>query len=116
MEVLLAIGIAVMVSMVADPPQRSVLAGENAEQREYELELPAGLERSVSEQAVVTRRDAEQLHPARDKKCCQSGLTDAGGESEAATEMEQDQREHEREMARQEGRYIRGLSRAHGCA
>ena len=48
-----------VVSMVADPPERSILACKHAKESEDELELAAGLERSVSQQSVITRRYAE---------------------------------------------------------
>jgi hypothetical protein len=43
-KVLLAIRISVMMSMMADPPQRSVLTRKNTEKSEHELELAAGPE------------------------------------------------------------------------
>src|SRR5262249_1898900 len=59
MGVFFAIGISVMVAMMSDPPQRSVLAGQHAEEGEHEPELLAGFERPVGEEAVITGGDAE---------------------------------------------------------
>jgi hypothetical protein len=55
MEILRPVGVAVVVPVVTDPPQRPVLARKNATKSEHELELAAGLERSVRQQAVIPR-------------------------------------------------------------
>src|SRR5713226_2331490 len=66
MSVLIAIRISVMVSVVPDPPQWPILAGEHAEQREQELKRAARLERTVGEQPMISCGNPEQLDRARD--------------------------------------------------
>ncbi len=64
----MAIRVSVVVSMVADPPQRPILAGKNAEESEHELELTAGFEGSMRQQTMITHRYAEELNCAREQK------------------------------------------------
>ena len=88
-----------MVSVVADPPQRSILGGKHAEESEHELELAAGLERAMRQQAMVPGCYAEELNSAREQKYRQGRPANTRDERTAAPEMKEDQGQHEREMA-----------------
>ena len=107
MDIALLIGMHVVMSMVRDPPQGSVLTGESAEQDEQELERPARLERSVREQAVIASRDAEELHGARDDEHHGCDATHADEKRQPAREMQQDQRDDEEKVPRREPSDVR---------
>jgi len=91
MSVLIAIRISVMVSVVPDPPQWPILAGEHAEQREQELKRAARLERTVGEQPMISCGNPEQLDRARYKTGRDRSPADSNDKDEAAAKMQQDQ-------------------------
>lgn len=46
-----------MMPMMGRPPQHALLCGRHREERQEELEDPAGLERAMGKIAVISRRD-----------------------------------------------------------
>ena len=55
-HVVVAIRMAVVMSVMSDPPERPILAGKDTEKGEHELEQLAGLERMMGEQSVIAPR------------------------------------------------------------
>jgi hypothetical protein len=96
----------VVVSMVRDPPERSVLTGESAEEDEQELERAARLERSVREQAMIAGRDAEELDGAGDDEHHDGDATRADEEHQSTREMQEDERHDKKKVSRGEPSYV----------
>src|SRR5256885_1719474 len=92
MDVAFAIGMLVMMPVMADPPQRSVLRGENAEHREEKLKKPAGPKRPMGKQAMEPGGDAENLQQSGDGKSGDRRFTDADNEHQRAGGVQNDQR------------------------
>jgi hypothetical protein len=88
-----------MVPVVADPPERSVLARKDTAKREHELELPARLEGAVCDQAVIAGRNAEHLERARHQENRHGRFADADNKHQAAPKVQQDYWQHKRDVA-----------------
>jgi hypothetical protein len=110
-HVCISIRISVVMPVMPDPPERSILAGKNPEEGENELEQPAGLERSVCEQSMIACGDAEDLKRAGDQECRQSHAAPAYENDHSAAQMHQDKRRHECNVPGRERTHSVGLGR-----
>jgi hypothetical protein len=84
------VGIRVVVPVMADPPEWPVLAGENPEQGQQELERTGSPERPMGQKSMITGGYAENLERARDQESRYCDATPANDKNEAASEMQQD--------------------------
>jgi hypothetical protein len=88
MRIAAAVRMPVVISMVPDPPQRPVLAGEHAARGEDELKAAGRLEGTMRQQAVIAKGDTEDLDQRCQKENCRGGCTCTDYKYQSAAEMQ----------------------------
>ncbi len=104
MDVAFVIRAAMVVAMMADPPQRAILASEHAERRQEELKCPTRLKRAMRQQAMVTRRNAEYLQDAGGDEYRQRYRACSDDGDQPARQMQQYEGYDKGDMARRKPR------------
>jgi hypothetical protein len=92
-DVELGVGVAVVLAVLGGPPQRSLLGRALGDERQHELERPAGLERPVREVAVVAGGDGEHPQQKKADGDGHGGAGDASPDRRQAGEVDQDERD-----------------------
>jgi hypothetical protein len=92
----------VVMPVVPDPPERPILARQDTEERENELEQLTGLERAVCQQSMIARGNPEDLKGAGDQQRNDGHAAPADEKNQSAAQMQKDKRRHERNVPRRQ--------------